>query len=151
MALSLASAGFRQFADDTVVYRIENGVPQATSLPFSPSVEPEAARAIGATAQRAARLEASVVPFHRIYHLLRDESLDPATPRFIRCQPAEAFTRLLSHAHPFDMSGQARRHVFVTAVMQVARSVELWECHFSPSLECLPALAASVEQHALAK
>jgi len=86
-------------------------------------------------------------PLTRIYHLVRDERLDPRKPAFSPVRPAARFERLLAHAHPFEMGPEERRRAFVEALLQMAQLTDCWECRFAPSLADLPSLAGAVRRH----
>jgi hypothetical protein len=150
IALSIASAGARHFADDTVVYQVIGGRPVASGLPFPVRVEPDARQAVD-LAERdslSSMPSAGSAPFHRIYHLVRDSGLDPADPIFSPVPPERRFELLLAHAHPFDMGGEDRRRSFMEHLLTLARTVAVHECRFAPELAALPSLAAAIRAHA---
>lgn len=150
IALALASSGAGHFADDTLVYGVTDGKPIASRLPFPVRVDASAREALGELS--VLRVEPPALPseatIHRIYHLVRDEQLDPGSPAFVPVPPSRRFEVLLTHAHPFDMGSEDRRRAFIENLMTLARTVEVCECRFAPDLAALPALAGSIRRHA---
>ncbi len=150
VAFALASDGQQHFADDTLVYRIVDGRPVASRLPFPVRIDQSAREAAHREKVLSfVRLEGvGSAPIRLIYLLRRDPSLDPRSPRFSIVPAAKRFEALLAHAHPFDMGDAARRAAFLSSVLTLARTTTLCECSFAPALDQLPALAAAIRQHA---
>ena len=150
-ALAIAAQGARHYSDDTVVYQVVDGQGIAARLPFPVRVD-DSARDVVESMNHfrfgAAPGSREITPLHRIYHLVRDSSVPADAPRFSPIPPATRFEILLAHSHPFDMGGDDRRRAFIEHLMTVARTVDVWECRFRPSLADLPALAGSIRQHA---
>jgi hypothetical protein len=143
-AFALASLGADHFADDTIIYAIDAGEAVAFRLPFPVRVD-------GAAAGIVQPPEASAVeppaPFHRIYHLVRDASIDPVSPVFEPVSAERRFELLLAHAHPFEMGDAGRRRRFIESLMALARDVDVWTCRFAPRLDALPSFAAALAGH----
>lgn len=150
IALALASAGAGHFADDTLVYRVTGGMPMGSRLPFPVRVEPSARQAMGELTSSVTQIPPLPyeAPVHRIYHLVRDETLDSKRSAFIAVPVSRRFELLLTHAHPFDMGNDDRRRAFVENLMTLARNVDVWECRFAPDLAALPGLAETIRGHA---
>jgi hypothetical protein len=150
IAFALASEGLRHFADDALVYRVSDGVPLASRIPFPVRIDASAREASRRPKVLSfARLDGIVGgPVRSIYLLRRDSSLDPRLPRFSVVPAARRFEALLAHAHPFEMGGAERRATFLTNLLLLARTVNLYECAFAPALEELPSLAAAIRTHA---
>lgn len=148
LALAASAAGARQFADDVLVYRWVGDQPVAISLPFPVRVDPAIHQA-GEARSPAVRVEPRRhAPLRRVYQLRRDAGLDPGEPRFTPVPPERRFELLLAHAHPFEMGPAARHRQFLEGLMRLARTVEVWQCAFAPSVGALPVLAARVSAHA---
>jgi hypothetical protein len=151
LALALSTRGLPHFADDTIVYEPAGpDRPLALALPSSVRVDSTARFAAGprrASSQQVPR--AGWAPIHRIYHLVRDVTIEPRTPQLSPIDPARRFERLLAHAHPFEMGSDDRRRAFFKNLLAFAGHVEVWECRFAPALEALPSLAARIQEHAL--
>ena len=148
ISLALASSGAGHFADDTLLYRVAGNLPIAARLPFPVRVDASARAALGERVTAEGRSLPGEAPIHRIYHLVRDESVDSRQPRFESMPVAKRFETLLTHAHPFDMGDEDRRRAFIENLMTLARHVEVCECRFAPDLAALPALAESLRDHA---
>jgi hypothetical protein len=148
LALALSALGLAHFADDTVVYRWSGGRPLALALPFPVRVNDPARRAAALRSASNGLPRSTDAALHRIYHLVRDTTLDPLSPRFVPVPETMRFERLLAHAHPFELGTDDRRRAFFESLMTLAREVEVWECRFAPALSALPALTSRIREHA---
>jgi len=148
LALALSAQGLNHFADDTVVYRWCGGRPMAVALPFPVRVNDPARRTAAPRSASDGLPRSTDAALIRIYHLVRDATLDPLCPRFVPVPEAMRFERLLAHSHPFELGTAERRRAFFENLMRLAREVELWECRFAPSLTALPAFSSKIREHA---
>lgn len=146
-AFALAALGSDHFADDTLIYAIDDGRAVACRLPFPVRVDAPAASAVGQLAHPLTHSVQASARVHRIYHLVRDPLVDPRTPVFDPVGVERRFELLLAHAHPFEMGGAERRRRFIESLMTLARDVELWTCRFGPRLDALPSFAAALADH----
>lgn len=146
-AFALASHGADHFADDTIIYAPEPEGPVACRLPFPVRVEASAASVVGHHAAAVRHALPSSARFHRIYHLVRDTSIDPLSPAFEPVATERRFELLLAHAHPFELGGAERQRRFIRSVMALARDVDVWTCRFGPRLDALPSFAAALAAH----
>lgn len=147
-ALAVASTGLIHTADDTVVYQVLNGAAVAVSLPFPVRVESSVRSALApSTRHDAGNRQGRRAAFARIYHMVRDGSVDPAEPTFVPVPPHARFELLLAHAHPFEMGTEGRNRAFMENLLTLARSIDVWECRFAPGLSALPSLAAAIRAH----
>jgi hypothetical protein len=145
IALALASGGLKHWADDTVVYHLPAEHPVVLRLPSPVRVDDSARAALQSPDGDADT--APERPLRRVYHLVRDPAVDPSRPSIVPIPAVSRFDRLLAHAHPFDLDGDARRRRFIEAVLTVAARVDTWECRFAPSLPALPSLARALCAH----
>ena len=148
LALAVAAEGGEHWADDTVILAPRPGGVEALSLPFPARVDHHVrAHVRGAGARVCTVAPETLAPLRRIYLLVRDASVDPQSPIFTDVGGSNRFERLLSHAHPFDLSAADRRRRMIERLMQTAATAQICELRFGPSLHCLPALAARVRGH----
>jgi hypothetical protein len=151
-ALAIAAQGVRHYSDDTVIYQVLDGQAVASAMPFPVRVDATARQVVGVLPREIRFGEPRVEPkserLHRIYHMVRDAAVSKTSPEFVAVSPARRFELLLTHSHPFDMGGDRRRRAFIENLMTVAKTVDVWECRFAPSLPDLPALAAGILRHA---
>ena len=145
LAAALAVRGLPHFADDTVLYRIDDRRPIAFPLPFEPRLDAAASAAV--TRPTEGPVTSGSRPLRAVLHLVRDESLDPLAPRFEPVEGRGRFERLLRHALPFEMGGAERSRAFIDALLACSREVQVWDCRFAPDLTALPALADAVAAH----
>jgi hypothetical protein len=149
LARGLARVRGVQWADDTVVFRADAHGATCVALPFTPRVDDAAAEALGGHAafdvERPAAPQTGVL--RRVYFLTRDPEMDPAEPSVTRVSQAPGFERLLAHAHPFDLAGQDRRRRMIERLLVTARTVNMFELKFAPSLAFLPSLVTRVSDH----
>lgn len=149
LALAVAAAGARHFADDTVVYRLVRHQPVALRLPAPIRVDAGARAGIGVEDAHVARVAPGTeARLGRIYLLTRDHSRHPDAPSFTAVPPARRFETLLTHAHPFEMGPESRHRAFISDLLATSEQVDVWQCAFHPRLEALPVLAGRVLAHA---
>jgi hypothetical protein len=150
LALALSGTGLQHFADDTIVYRVVDGTPTAIRLHFPVRVDDGARAVLPAPTDGVMSTSARAIdpPVRILYDLVRDETLDPEKPVFSPVPAERRFQLLLAHAHPFDMGPLERRRAFMEQLMAVARTIEVCECRFAPSLPALPRLAEAIRAHA---
>ena len=165
LAYGLARQGALHWADDTLVVRVDDEGVRAVGLPFPARVDRAARDAltigrgafddgtndpVAATVGSAESMQ--VVPgassrLRRVYFVSRDSRLDPARPSIRPIAGAPAFERLLAHAHPFDLPGSDRRRGMIERLLQVARSIPMYDLRFAPDLNGLPSLVDEVGRH----
>ena len=145
IAIALSTEGLRHWADDTVAWCLPADHPVALRLRCPVRVDERARAALAPTPGGSDTADER--PLRRIYHLVRDSGLDPSRPSIAPIPPRARFDRLLAHAHPFDLDGEARRRRFIEAVLAVAARVDMWECRFAPSLAALPTHARALRAH----
>ena len=150
LALAMTANGARHFADDTVVYRVENDRPVALSLPFPVRVDSAALEAVGGGRRGAppTAVSSHLSPLKRVYQLSRDPSRDPFAPQFTAVPCHRRFETLLKHSHPFEMGSDARQRAFHEHLLTIAQHTDVWDCRFAPALEALPSLASQLVEHA---
>ena len=150
LALALGAAGLRHFADDTIVYRVGGSRPVAVALTAPPRVDAMAHQAVSRlwNTKPEQTTPLTTAPIHRIYNLIRDPTVMPRSPLFSELSAADAFERLLGHAHPFEMGSDERRRAFIESLLSLGRDVPVWDVRFAPALEDLPALASCIRNHA---
>jgi hypothetical protein len=151
LARGLASGQQRQWADDTVVFRVNEQGAQCAALPFEPRLDAPASSALSLAQDDDGHCQHAdppqTAPLRRVYFLSRHLRMDPAEPLLTRLAPAAGFERLLAHAHPFDLAGHDRRRRMIERLLATARTVTMFELRFAPSLAFLPSLVARVSDH----
>ena len=145
IAYALAARGYRQAADDTLVFEPAAGTVEALVLPFLPRLRPESAallcpkgqneRAIGSPASTTAPLSAIVV-------LTRSEE---SAPVMSRLDGGAAFAAILAHAHCFDPDDPATRRRVLEHYLETAAAVPVYSLRFAPGLGGLPRILDSIE------
>jgi hypothetical protein len=145
LAIALNDEGLAHWADDTVVYHLPDRRAVTLRLPCVPRISDVPRAPVNTARPPAAGPDRR--PLRRVYHLVRDERLDPRQPAFFPVRHAAKFERLLAHAHPFEMGPAERRRAFVEALLQMAQLTDCWECRFAPSLTHLPSLAGAMRRH----
>jgi len=165
LAVGLARRGAVQWADDTVVVRVENRDVCAIALPSPPRVDRAALDAL--TTDRLRNLDGTgdcgaigaaspdglqVTPgalsrLRRVYFVSRDSRLHPGKPSIRPLDGPPVFERLLAHAHPFDLPGPDRRRRMIERLLLVARTVPTYDLRFAPDLTSLPRLIDELGRH----
>ncbi|MFN7926234.1 MAG: hypothetical protein U0Q16_39415 [Bryobacteraceae bacterium] len=145
-AKSLASRGWRVWADDVVVLRIEGSTVCGEPLPFRVRLRPEAANHFGVreTVLPPWTQRISSAPVAAIFSLRRDPHLSQ-TVCVRTLDPAEAFPVLLSNAYCFSLSQPGRKRLMMAHYAALARLTPCRELVFRPGLENLRPMAEAIE------
>ncbi len=144
-AFAFGQIGWRQVADDQVIWRVEAGCPQMIEVPFTPRLRsiaqvhlagPAAPKSVQPAGEGLRRIQA-------IYLLQQRTGRDRA-PAVVRLPPSKAFPALLPHAHCFDVAEVEAARSFTGDYLTLAHDVPVFTLTFSPDLERLPELLHAV-------
>ncbi len=149
LALALAACGARHFADDTVVYRLQDQQPMALRLPAPIRVDSRVQEHVALGDGRVERVPpGTAAPLRRVYVLNRDETLHPEQPQLSAVPPARRFELLLTHSHPLELGPESRYRSYIGDLLDLSKTVDVWQCAFRPQLNALSVLAERVLAHA---
>lgn len=145
LAYALGRMGWRQIADDALVWRrLEGDSVVGYALPYTRRLRPGADIALGrepAFPESAPRSDEGH-PFAAFVFLRQDEAMD--APRVDPLSKRDAFHALLPHAHCFDLQDvQAVRRMSVD-YMALADAVPAYRLTYRPHFPRLGDLAATV-------
>jgi hypothetical protein len=142
LAYGLRRRGFPQWADDGVVVANLPGI-KSVPLPFEVRLRGDAREVLGSGASplpQHSRFEdngpgeqvhTSPLPITALCVLHRDDDLRRTSAgRVTPMTPADAFTAVLTHAHEFDRTDQARRALMVRTYLQLVADVPTFEVAF---------------------
>jgi hypothetical protein len=150
-AFALGQIGWRQLADDQVVWRAESGRPMMRTLPFAPRLrglsQVHLAGPAAPTAEQPERDE--LLPIAGIFLLEQREGRDRPVS-IMRLSPPRAFSSLLPHAHCFDVNAVEATRSLTTDYLTVAQAIPVFELSYSPDLERLPELMHAIVSSAAA-
>lgn len=145
IAYALAARGYRQAADDTLVFEPAANTVEALVLPFVPRLRPEAAALLRPSGQNEGAIgsgSSTTVPLKAIVVLTRSEEI---TPVMSRLEGGAAFAAILAHAHCFDPDDPVTRRRVLEHYLEAAAAVPVYSLRFAPGLEGLPRLLDSIE------
>jgi hypothetical protein len=137
LAYAFGRAGFTQFADDAVVMKIGTGV-LAAGLPFTVRLRHGSADHFDARGSQPSPTLPAHAPVRAFFLLSQDAQC--AVPRVEPIAPAEAFARLLTHAHCFNPDDPDESRRLTEDYLTLARVVPVFAMRYSPELRALDAL-----------
>jgi hypothetical protein len=153
IAYSLSRRGYRQHADDSVVFQMGPLGVRALDLPFGVRLRPEAATFFGFTADE--RPLQDVVPIARhgadrvatqplsaLFVLTRKSGGEPTVEQIAS---SEAFRVLLPHARCFDVQSADDRRRLLQHYLDLAAAVPVYDLRFPRGLDRLPAVLDCIE------
>jgi hypothetical protein len=142
LAFALSQRGLEQWADDSLVWDLEDGHPSAISLPFHVRLRPESVSFFGSCPDaRRFRNTEGRKPITALY-VLRRTAFDPTAPRLVieRLAGGHALTTLLDHAHCFNPCDAIRKRQMMVNYLTLMSRVPVFDVRFQPSLSLLSEL-----------
>jgi hypothetical protein len=141
LAFAMQQAGWRQFADDSLVLRLDGDRIMACPLPFKPSLRPASqahfARTEGTLPPALEPLYADA-PLAAVFVLRQDAKI--VSPHLFLIPRTQAFSALLSHAHCFDPEERRHTRRFAEFYLELAMRVPVYGLEFQPAFQRLPEL-----------
>jgi hypothetical protein len=153
LSFAMEHKGWQQLADDSLVFRIEEGAARAYPLPFARRLRPASLAYFTrmgfdpAGPIRPARCR--VHSLAAVFLLCPDSSVP--VPRVSPLGGTQAFSELLSHAHCFDPEDRSQARRLVENYSALAAQVPVVRLHYRPDLEQLAGLAETVAAASSAK
>lgn len=142
LAYGLSRKGFPEWADDGVVFRMDEKGPVALPLPFEVRLRPDARHIFGDEAPVSTRFQdngpgdqrhQAPAPFATIGLLSRAAAGTFAGSARIRAlKPAEAFPAVLVHAHEFNPFNVERRARMLQTYLELVAIVPILSIEFVP-------------------
>ena len=143
-AYGLRLRGWRQVADDTVVFRVEGPRAVAAPLPYSARLRPASREHFNAPTTAASASDSALLPIHRVVLLRQDAQHSARKPDVQTLAPAEAFVQLLGHAHRFDGSDLKEKARLVKDYLSLCEHVPVLTVTYRPGLDRLATLLDAV-------
>jgi len=141
LAYAAGMRGWRQVADDNVVFTIDDGAAVACLLPFSPRLRPASREYLHADDSTVGATRAGErVPIARLCLLRQDPAHASPTPDVRRIGPPQAFAQVLAHAHVFDRSNPADSERLVHHYLALVERTPVFAVTYRPGLDALPDL-----------
>jgi hypothetical protein len=146
LSFAMEHKGWQQFADDSLVFRMEEGAARAYPRPFVRRLRPASSEHF---AQMGFELAAPFRPAQcgarsiaAVFLLCPDPSV--STPRLSPIGGPQAFSELLSHAHCFDPDDRSQARRLVDSYSALAEQVPVVKLHYRPDLDQLAELVETV-------
>ena len=144
-AYGLRSRGWRQVADDTVVFRVERSCAIAAALPYSVRLRAASREHFRSPADAASAPSVDrPLPIRRIVLLRQDVHHNAMKPDVQTLAPAAAFVPLLVHAHCFDGADLAEKARLVEDYLSLCERVPVLAVTYRPGLDRLGGLLDAV-------
>jgi hypothetical protein len=148
LAFAMHRGGWRQFADDALLLRLDRDHQTAFPLTFRPRLR-RASRAYFNQTHGSSppfTRQSANTPLAAVFILRQDARLsDPCvslTPQ------ARAFSDVLAHAHCFDMEDPTHTRKLVDDYLGLVSSVPVFNLNYPPDLDQLPRLTCAVMEAA---
>ncbi len=143
LAYAMHQAGWRQFADDALVLRLDQDRVASRPLHFEPRLRPPA-RAYFAHTPNLSRysLDSGDVPLAAVFLLQQNPNL--TSPRISLMPQTRAFSEVLAHAHCFDAEDPTQTHRLVNDYLGIVARVPVFALEYKPDLQKLPQLTRAV-------
>src|SRR5262245_35930751 len=147
LAFALGNEGWSQVADDGVVLRVASNDVMVYPLPFAPRLR-VASQAYfegisNASSQpRTMVMQVGELPLAMVILLLQDR--DHSETNLTSVHRAQAFSRLLAHAHGFDEDDRTETRRLVVDYLSIADRVPVLELRYRPDLAILPNLVRKI-------
>lgn len=141
LAFAMRQAGWRQFADDSLVLRFDGDRIMACPLPFKPSLRPASQAYFARTEGKLpAALDQPYVdlPLAAVFVLRQDAKI--VSPHLFLIPRAQAFSALLAHARCFDPENRRHTQRFAKFYLELAMWVPVYGLEFQPAFQHLPEL-----------
>jgi hypothetical protein len=149
LAFAMQQVGWRQFADDAVVLRVNGCGVRACPLPFTPRLRPDSrAHLVDARATIAlAEPQLTDLPLSAVFLLRQDRGLN--RPRVSLVRGAEAFSGLVPHAHFFDTEDPTHVRQLLEDYLELVARVPVFTLEYEPNFQRLPQLTRAVMEAAI--
>ena len=150
LAFAMHQAGWRQFADDALVLRLDQDRVRAVPLVFAPRLRP-ASRAQFARAGQPALLPPRTAPPADVClssMFLLEQNARLTNVRVSLIPKARAFSELLPHARCFDAEDQAHKRQLVNDYLELVARVPVFLLEYRPDFRQLPRLIRAVMEAA---
>jgi hypothetical protein len=152
-AYALHSRGFPLWADDAVVFQIEQGEVFSTPIPFNIRLFPDMLSSIENslfTGQAEKNIDPhrfqERLPLVGIYLLERKETWnDPRPIQITRLSLEAAFTRLLPHAYAFEQHNPERTQSLAASYLGLVSRIPVCQLSYSSNREALPEFITALE------
>jgi len=147
LAFAMQQVGWRQFADDALLLRLDPSCVAACPLPFTPRLRP-ASRAYFERVSLPPSPEplSAEVPLTAVFLLQQDGSLNG--PRVSLIPRSRAFSEVLPHAHCFDMVDPTHTRRLVESYLGLAASVPVFKLEYGPDFQRLSHITSAVVETA---
>ena len=143
LAFAMQHAGWRQFADDALVLRLDRGPVTACQPPFTPRLRPASRAHFGSRPlPPSVEQQPADAPLRAIFILQQESAL--TSHRIALISQARAFSELLAHAHCFDADDPTHMRRLAESYLELAARVPVFTLAYQPRLQHLSELTDAV-------
>ena len=134
LAFAMQQLGWRQFADDALVLRLDNDRVTACQLPFKPRLRPPSrAHFARACVEVSSAPQPAELPLKAAFLLRQDARLP--SPRIALLPPALAFSELLAHGHCLETDDPVQTRRLARDYLTIAGCVPAFTLVYRPDFE----------------
>ena len=148
LAFAMRNEGWSQLADDAVVLRAASNGVMVRPMPFAPRLRPRSqayfAEISPSSGQEPIAPRRPELPLAMVILLLQDPAQPELTLAPVR--KAEAFSRVLAHAHEFDPSDQSETRRLARDYLSIVDRVPVIELRYRPDLATLRNLTRTITE-----
>jgi hypothetical protein len=140
----MQQAGWRQFADDTLLLRFDRSCVTACTLPFTPRLRPDSRAHFADQPGPIWSAEPQLIdlPLAAVFFLQQNNGLN--SPRVLLMQGARTLSELLAHAHFFDTEDPRHMRRLYENYLQLVAHVPVFTLEYPPNLRRLTQLTRAV-------
>jgi hypothetical protein len=138
LSFAMQQLGWRQFADDALLWRLDPDGAMACPLSFTPRLRPGSRAHFANMNGQMTAPRPSVpaeTPVAAVFLLRQDDTL--SRPRVSSVPQARAFSELLPHAHCFDPEDPTHIRRLVESYLQLVARVPVFRLEYRPDLRLL--------------
>jgi len=149
LAFAMQQLGWRQFADDALVLRLDNDRVTACQLPFRPRLRPPSrAHFARACVEFSPAPQPAELPLKAAFLLRQDARLP--SPRIALLPPARAFSELLAHGHCLEPDDPVQTRRLARDYLTIAGCVPVFTLAYRPDFEDFRQLTEGIVASAVA-
>ena len=143
LAFAMQQLGWRQFADDALVLRLDDDRVTACQLPFKPRLRPPSrAHFTRASVEFSSAPQPAELPLKAAFLLRQDARLP--SPRITLLPPARAFSELLAHGHCLEADDPVQTRRLAGDYLTIAGCVPVFTLAYRPNFKDLRQLTEGI-------
>jgi hypothetical protein len=144
VSYAMGCSGYRQLADDALVLKLERNAVRVCPIPFRPGLRPISQRSFAGRGHGLSGEEAEPASLNLSAVFLLSQENDVQAPCVSLLSQAEAFPKLLAHAHCFDVGDPVQSERLADDYLKIVVTTPVFTFRFRPDFEQTPLLVRAV-------